>query len=251
MTRHRLIALLCVAVALGGGTVATATAVAKDNTAIAVNTKDGSNVFKLAFDVTTVADGVVDQGNAAIAYASCSDCQTVAIAIQIVLVVGDATTVTPQNLALAVNDACDTCATLASAYQFVFGVDGPFRFTKAGWKRMKAIRKALKELSKSDLPIDEIQRRVDALMNDLSAVLHDELDSQEPKEADPDAEPDPSRTPSASPQPMVTPTPTQTATPAATPTPAGTPTATASPGPTPTPTATPTATATADATPTP
>ena len=35
-----------------------------------------------------VTDGVVDQQNLAVAYASCTDCQTVALAFQVVLVVG-------------------------------------------------------------------------------------------------------------------------------------------------------------------
>lgn len=51
---------------------------AQDSSAVAVNTRDGSSVFKLSFSVKRVMDSSVDADNAAVAYASCSDCQTVA-----------------------------------------------------------------------------------------------------------------------------------------------------------------------------
>jgi hypothetical protein len=37
---------------------------AQDNVAVAVNTKDGSSVFRLSFSVRRVMDGTVDQTNA-------------------------------------------------------------------------------------------------------------------------------------------------------------------------------------------
>lgn len=57
-----------------------------DNGAIAVNEEDGSSEIDISFDIEAVLDGIVDQTNAAVAYASCEQCQTIAIAIQVVLV---------------------------------------------------------------------------------------------------------------------------------------------------------------------
>lgn len=57
-----------------------------DNLAQAVNEEDGSSVFDFAFSIRRVAGEVVDEQNLAVAYASCVECQTVAIALQIVLV---------------------------------------------------------------------------------------------------------------------------------------------------------------------
>ena len=91
----------------------------EDNVAQAVNQKDGSSVFDFAFEVRRVSSGVVDQTNAAVAYANCESCQTVAIAVQIVLVSGGADTITPTNVAIAINEECVSCQTLALAYQFV------------------------------------------------------------------------------------------------------------------------------------
>src|SRR5215210_164304 len=97
LLRARLLALLIAAVAaLGAASPAMAQGGSGDNAAVAVNTKDGSSVFKLAFDIRRTMSDVVDNGNAAVAYASCEECQTIAIAIQIVLVMGDPEIVTPE-----------------------------------------------------------------------------------------------------------------------------------------------------------
>src|SRR4051794_7446943 len=73
------------------------------NTVIAENTKDGTSVFELAFDVRTITDeATVAAGNAAIAISSCRNCQTVAIAIQVVFVIGSPDVFTPENAAVAV-----------------------------------------------------------------------------------------------------------------------------------------------------
>src|SRR5213082_678531 len=44
--------------------------------------------------------------NIALAYSSCTDCQTLAVALQINLVNRNASVITPQNAAVAVNGAC-------------------------------------------------------------------------------------------------------------------------------------------------
>jgi putative peptide zinc metalloprotease protein len=148
---------------------------ADDNVSVAVNDKDGSSVFKLAFSIARVSGDVVDSSNVAVAYASCTDCQTVAIAIQVVLVTGDPSVVTPENVAIAINDACNLCDTLASAYQIVLGNGARVRFTDEGQRRIAAIRKRLHDLKKSDLTIEQIQAEVAAAVADLKQVLTTEL----------------------------------------------------------------------------
>src|SRR4051794_25480086 len=94
-------------------------AVAQDTAAVAINTKDGSELWKFAFQVRRTMHDVVDATNAAAAVASCTECTTVAISFQVVLAGGEPGTVTPTNLALAYNEQCTTCMTAAFAYQFV------------------------------------------------------------------------------------------------------------------------------------
>jgi putative peptide zinc metalloprotease protein len=167
--------LLALIVALGAGLARPDLAHAGDNAAIAINTKDGSSLFKFAFSIKKVAGEVVDQTNAAVAYASCDQCQTTAIAIQIVLVTGSPSVVTPTNLALALNEGCTLCETFAGAYQIVLSTGGPVRFTDEGRRRIAAIRKEIKDLRDSDLSPFELKARLDPLVDELKQVLATEL----------------------------------------------------------------------------
>ncbi len=107
-----------------------------DTAAIAINTKDGTDIFRIAFAIKRAMGDVVDNGNAAVAFASCTDCETVAVSIQVVLLMNDPSVVTPTNLAIAINEGCTLCETLASAYQVILTTDGPVRFTAAGYREI-------------------------------------------------------------------------------------------------------------------
>jgi putative peptide zinc metalloprotease protein len=149
-----------------------------DNTAVATNTKDNSYLFKFAFKVSRTAGDTVDAGNAAAAVASCSYCETVAVAIQVVLVSGDPSTFTPTNVAIAYNQDCYECVTLADAFQFVFGTGSePAHLTKEGKDQLKAIKREFKDLQKNggSLTPDELQARVAALAQQVFEVYSTQL----------------------------------------------------------------------------
>jgi putative peptide zinc metalloprotease protein len=173
---HRL-ATLVAGVALVAGIAATpGEAVAGgDNAAVAINTKNGSSLFRFAFKVRRVAGGIVDSSNAAVAFSQCESCRTTAIAIQIVLATGNPTTVTPTNVAVALNDQCTLCVTFASAYQFVLGTGGPVRFTAEGNQELAAIKRELRALRRAHLEPPELQERVSSLMTRLRTVLGTQL----------------------------------------------------------------------------
>jgi putative peptide zinc metalloprotease protein len=172
-------------VAAGFASATPPTAAAQDSTAVAVNLKDGAEVLKFAFKVVRVNRDVVDQTNAAVAYASCEACRTIAVAFQIVLVMSDPEIVTPENIALALNFECESCETLASAYQFVFSVPPGFRFSSDASREIAEIRQALRELIRSGLPIEEIQAEIDALADQLRDVIRSEIDRFEAEGAPP------------------------------------------------------------------
>jgi putative peptide zinc metalloprotease protein len=91
-----------------------------DNQAVAVNTVDGSTAVDVALALVWVTDGgPVENRNEAYALASCSGCRTVAVAFQVVLVIGYAQVVTPVNAAVALNYECEGCTTHALAVQLV------------------------------------------------------------------------------------------------------------------------------------
>lgn len=155
-----------------------------DNAAIAINTEDGSSVFKLAFEIRRVTGAVVDNQNAAVAYASCTSCQTVAIAIQVLLVVGSPTTFTPTNVAVAVNQSCNLCRTMALAYQFAVGVDASAHFTEQGMRDLQRLRRELERLGKSGLSIDEIRARTADIVARISEIIRTRLVATRPREGD-------------------------------------------------------------------
>jgi putative peptide zinc metalloprotease protein len=91
-----------------------------DNQALALGTRDGGTVYDVAYALVTVTDGsAVSNTNTAYALASCAYCTTVAVAFQVVLVVGQTDVVAPLNAAVAANADCLQCATTALAVQLV------------------------------------------------------------------------------------------------------------------------------------
>jgi putative peptide zinc metalloprotease protein len=145
------------------------------NAAVAINTKDDSSLFKFAFAVRHVLNGVVDEQNGAAAYAQCNSCQTTAIAIEIVLVEAPASTVTPTNVALAMNQSCTLCDTFASAYQFVIGTGGPVHFTQAGIRALHDIRKEIQSWGKQGLSNADIKARLPDVIARIEDILKNEL----------------------------------------------------------------------------
>ncbi len=146
-----------------------------DNAAVAVNNQDGRTVVALAIKIVQTDAEVVDPVNAAVAVASCQDCQTVAIALEGVLVVGSPESFSPTNIALAINSGCTNCETLAAAYQKVVQNDGRVRITGAGRRQIADIRTDLLSLRNSGLDITEIMRRVEDAAARFVAVLENEV----------------------------------------------------------------------------
>lgn len=141
-----------------------------DNQALAVNTTDGSTVYDVAFALVWAEDGTADNVNSAYALASCRECTTVAVAFQVVLVVGRADVV-PQNLAAAVNYSCIACVTAALAQQLVVTVDGPLGEDTAGalaglWADIAEFGESLEGLS-----LTEIRDRLSLFEREILAVL--------------------------------------------------------------------------------
>ena len=91
-----------------------------DTQALAVNSRDGSVVYDVAYALVTVTDGSpVTNANSAWALASCTACTTVAVSFQVVLVIGQSHVVVPVNAAVAGNSGCISCVTSALAVQLV------------------------------------------------------------------------------------------------------------------------------------
>jgi putative peptide zinc metalloprotease protein len=169
--KTRFIAALLAAAICAAPLAAAPTAAADGTNAVVVNTKDNSDVYRLMLQIRRAAGDVVDTSNVAAAVASCDSCQTVAVALQGVLVMSDPSIFVPENLALAMNVDCNFCQTLASAYQTLVQTGGPVHFTPEGNQAIAQIRQELESLRHAGLSIEEIQQRVDELNTRLQQVL--------------------------------------------------------------------------------
>jgi putative peptide zinc metalloprotease protein len=238
-------ALLAVLLAVSAASALSTAALAResggtgqdDNVAFAQNTKDDSSVFDFSYSIERVVADVVDNDNAAIAVASCNRCQTVAIAIQVVLIFSNPSTVTTDNLAFALNIECNLCETLASAYQLVLTTGGPVRFTKEGTKAIKDLTHQIKKLGKGDLSIFDIQTALDSLVGQLFSIVGSELvaaDDERGREKDDDEDElsaDATPATESTPEPADSPTPTPTDTTSPSPSPSPSPSSSPSPSP--------------------
>ena len=143
-----------------------------DNQALAVNTTDGSTVYDVAFAMVWVTDGAVtDQRNEAYAIASCANCTTVAVAFQVIMVVGQADVIAPENIALAVNYDCVECQTVALAVQLIVSLtDMPSDEARA---QLDAVQQQLVDLEAqaSTMSLDDLYDRIAEIEAEILTIL--------------------------------------------------------------------------------
>ncbi|MDQ1598678.1 MAG: putative peptide zinc metalloprotease protein, partial [Actinomycetota bacterium] len=151
-----------------------------DNQALAVNTTDGSIRYDVAFALVWADDGTVLNTNEAYALARCSGCASVAIAFQVVLVLGQADVVVPQNLAAAVNYACVECITYALAQQLVLTLDGPL--SEAGMSAIEAIWTQILQFGRTidQVPLSQIQATLAGYEQQIVDIVEAESGGQTP-----------------------------------------------------------------------
>jgi putative peptide zinc metalloprotease protein len=193
-----------------------------DNQALAVNTTDGSIRYDVAFALVWADDGEVLNANEAYAFASCTGCAAVAIGFQVILVLGQADVVVPQNIAAAVNYNCLACATYALAKQLVLTLDGPL--SDAGMAAIEAVWAQIQQFGSTiaDVPASQIQSTLEGFEQQIKDIVQAESAGETPTASPPPAAPSdspsgaaedgatPSDEPSASSTPEVTPSPAPT-----------------------------------------
>ncbi|MDR6863974.1 hypothetical protein [Phycicoccus sp. 3266] len=142
-----------------------------DTQALAVNTTDGTSLYDVAFALVWADGDTVTNTNEAYALASCTDCQAVAVAFQVVVIVGDAHVAVPQNIAAAVNYSCVRCVTQALATQLVVTLSGPLSAQSTA--QLQALWAQIAQFGQSirDVPLDQLQSRVDAYEEQILAIL--------------------------------------------------------------------------------
>ena len=148
---------------------------AGDNQAMAIVTKDGGTAYDVSFALVWADKDTVLNRNEAYAFASCRTCKAVAISFQVVLVVGQAHVVAPQNIAAAVTYHCFACITQALATQLVVTVPGPpsaqvVQQLNVLWSRIVAFEQHVASMS-----FDQIKNAIASFEQQIVAVVRPDL----------------------------------------------------------------------------
>ncbi|HEU4812462.1 MAG TPA: hypothetical protein VFT00_10010 [Nocardioides sp.] len=142
-----------------------------DTQALAVNTTDDTVVYDVAYALVWADDTQVTNTNEAFAAASCTDCAAVAVAFQVVMVIGDADVIVPQNLAVAANYNCVRCLTYALASQLVVTLSGPL-----GEESMAALQEVWAEIGRfaqhiTEVPLSELQAALEGYQQQILDII--------------------------------------------------------------------------------
>jgi hypothetical protein len=110
--------------------------------------------------------------NVASAYShDCTDCRTVAVAVQTVFVTGNPSTSEPKNVAVALNERCVRCTTFAYAYQYVVSTDGAVHLDGETRADIRRLRREIRGVAESDLAPPDMDARLQDLTDELKAEI--------------------------------------------------------------------------------
>ncbi|GAB3661528.1 hypothetical protein GCM10027596_21670 [Nocardioides korecus] len=143
-----------------------------DNQALAVNTRDGTIQYDVAFALVWIDDdSPALNKNEAYAFASCTSCGAVAVGFQVVLVTGENHVAAPQNLSGALNSDCVNCLTYALATQLFVTLDGPLK--QPGMKALEALWAQIADFGAhiTEVPLSEIQDRLSAYEKQILEII--------------------------------------------------------------------------------
>src|SRR3954447_14926822 len=146
-----------------------------DNQAMSIVTTDGGTAYHVAFALVWANGDTADNANTAYAFASCVRCVAVAIAFQVVVVVGDAHVVTPENVAEAISYNCISCVTAALAVQLVLQV--PDQLSAAAMAALNRLWAQIMAWSKhlEGLTFAQIQAQLQHFETQIIAIIKPEL----------------------------------------------------------------------------
>jgi putative peptide zinc metalloprotease protein len=169
-----------------------------DNQALAVNTVDGSTVYEVAFALVWADGDTVLNRNEAYALASCKRCTTVAVGFQVVLVVGQADVVVPQNLSAAVNYNCVACVSYALAQQLVITL--PDGLSPDAMRQLDAVWAQIMDFGRRirDVPLAQIQAELTKYERQILDIVRADAQAARSSVATSSATPTSTPTPSAS-----------------------------------------------------
>jgi len=139
------------------------------------NTESGEILTRARVSVAHDPGPPVANENEAFAYASCTDCRTVAAAIQVVLVEGPTNDFQPVNAAVAVNENCVRCATFAYARQVVLSPRTHVEIGDEAEEQIQYLQGRIRSVTRSSEAFPQMSADLDSLTNQLVAVVQGEI----------------------------------------------------------------------------
>lgn len=171
----------------GFGTALVQPAVADDlqdggNNVVQAKTQSGTALVQERAKVKVTQDpsSDVEDTNVAVAQStSCTDCRTVAAAIQIVIVENPhVTTYQPQNGAAAVNDSCLRCATAAFARQIVLTPYHAVHLSESTREQIHEANDEADRIVESNADFPTMSAEIKDLASRLAATVQSDIDNQ-------------------------------------------------------------------------
>ncbi len=158
------------------------------NLAVAKATTDGQSEQRFRFQIASYGG---DNGSPVdIAWAEsngCTGCSTSAVAVQVVFLTGNPSTIAPVNYGVAINQNCNSCTSYAYAYQYVVLTNGPVEGRGALEDQVQRLRQQMDAvaedptLSDSDrtAQLNDLTAQLKATVNDFLANAHVEHDDHQ------------------------------------------------------------------------
>lgn len=149
------------------------------NIVFVLNRADGSRRMRGRIRLVHVTGDRAEPVNAAFANASCTDCQSFAVALEIALISPHAAVIVPQNRARAINHECTRCITVARALQYVYAVEDPDRVPDNVGHLLHVMEEELRAIGRDPTVTPaQANARVSAVIaqfQELNTALQDEL----------------------------------------------------------------------------
>ena len=165
------------------------------NRIVAINRTDSRLRVRGKVQVNHIEGDNASPVNSAEAYSSCTGCDTLAVALQIDLISTNASTVAPQNQAVALNYQCTNCNTSARALQYVFQVDDPDQVPDRVRDLVSEMNRELDRVAHDQSITDAGQAEsvVDGVISDFQDLAQNLSDQRDDKtdETTPGAQPSP------------------------------------------------------------
>jgi putative peptide zinc metalloprotease protein len=186
------------------------------------NNENGRFKARASIRLDRIESDDVKPVNTAFAQSSCTDCQTIAVALQVAIYRRGASVVQPENIAVAANVGCTRCVTIARAIQFAIPVDDPNQDVPDVVARLvkdmdRELRYFASVSSLSEIDAKKAQSRIALVLSQYAELqrylldMSDEKEAAEPSGASPSpSEASPGATPAGSPTPSFSPTPIPT-----------------------------------------